>query len=61
MLAKRHEELESKARKEAERALAEAAREAGIVERARKSARRTLEALMRSLGYEDVSIEWRDE
>lgn len=56
LLAKRNENLESDARREAERAIREAALESGIQERAEKGVRRTLEGLTRGLGYEQIEI-----
>lgn len=58
-LARRREDLETRARQEAERSMEAAALEAGILERARTNAGRTVEALARSLGYERVVIEWQ--
>ena len=55
-LADRHENLESRARKEAERTLVESARQAGILNRAGENARRTVEALVHSLGYDKVEV-----
>jgi hypothetical protein len=59
-LAERKENLETRARQEAERALLEAAREAGILARAGENARRNVEALVRSLGYEHVEVQVRE-
>lgn len=56
LLARREEDLESRARAEAERALVDAAREAGILVRARENARRVVEGLVRSLGYTQVEF-----
>ncbi|MCU0685266.1 MAG: DUF4230 domain-containing protein [Polyangiaceae bacterium] len=56
VLAKRNEGLEGRARAEAERALGEAAREAGILRRAEASAVKTVETLVRSLGYDEVEV-----
>ena len=56
LLAERKETLESKARQEAERTLEEAARKGGIVARSNDSVRRTVESLLRSLGFTDVEI-----
>lgn len=56
LLARRQEALEARARAEAERALLEAAKEAGILPRAEESARRAVERLVRSLGYEVVEV-----
>ncbi|HEU4537819.1 MAG TPA: DUF4230 domain-containing protein [Polyangiaceae bacterium] len=58
-LAKRNEGLEGRARAEAEQALREAAREAGILRRAEASAAKTVEAIVRSLGYEEVEVRVR--
>ncbi|RYZ05075.1 MAG: DUF4230 domain-containing protein [Myxococcales bacterium] len=55
-LASRNENLESRARKEAERTLIEAARQAGLLSRAGDNARRTVEALVHSLGYDKVEV-----
>lgn len=55
-LASRNENLESRARKEAERTLVEAARQAGLLSRAGDNARRTVEALVHSLGYDTVEV-----
>ena len=56
VLARRRENLETRARQEAERTLVEAAREAGIVARAEENATRTVEGLVRSLGYDRVEV-----
>ena len=58
-LAERKENLESRARVEAERTLVESARQAGLLSRASDNARRTVEALVRSLGYPDVEVSVR--
>lgn len=58
-LAKRKENLESEARKEAEKSIVEAARESGVLDRAQKNAHRTVESLVRSLGYSDITIDFR--
>jgi hypothetical protein len=55
-LADRHENLESRARKEAERTLIDAAKQAGLLNRASDNARRTVEALVHSLGYDKVEV-----
>ncbi|MCA9601391.1 MAG: DUF4230 domain-containing protein, partial [Myxococcales bacterium] len=60
VLAQRSANLETRARREAERTLREAAIEAGIYDRARASAERSLGSLVRSLGYEDVTVRFRD-
>lgn len=60
LLAVRGDDLESQARREAERTLEASAIEAGILERAGDHAASTVEALVRSLGYDEVAIEVRD-
>jgi len=61
LLAQRHEDLESRARLEAERTLQQTAIDGGILERARTNAERTVAALVRSLGYADVTVASRGE
>jgi hypothetical protein len=56
LLAHRQEALEARARSEAERALLDAAREAGILPRAEENARRAVDRLVRSLGYDSVEV-----
>lgn len=56
VLAKRQEQLETRARQEAERALVKAAQEAGIEKRASENAKRVVEGLVRSLGFEHVTV-----
>ncbi len=58
-LAERRENLESRARKEAERTLIESAQQAGLLKRAAENARRTVEALVHSLGYDKVDVSVR--
>jgi hypothetical protein len=60
VLAERNEQLEGDARRQAEQEMRDAAVSAGILERARASADRTLRALLRSLGYADVEIVFSD-
>lgn len=60
-LAQRSASLETRARREAERTLREAAVEAGIEDRARAGAERSLGSLIRSLGYEDVEVRFRSD
>lgn len=55
-LAQRHEDLETRARQEAERTLEQSAVAGGILERARTNAEQTVSALVRSLGYSDVTV-----
>ena len=59
-LAKRNESLESKARLEAENAMREGALKGGILARARTQAERTVRATLRSLGFEHITIAFRD-
>ncbi len=58
LLARRDENLETRARAEAERTLRAAAVEEGILVRAQKNAARTIAGLVRSLGYRQVRIRW---
>ena len=55
-LARRQEDLETRARQEAERTLEQAALEGGILERARVNAERTVASFVRSLGYTAVTV-----
>ena len=59
VLAQRRENLETRARQEAERTLVEAAREAGIIARAEENATRAVAELVRSLGYVEVDVSVR--
>jgi hypothetical protein len=61
VLASRKEELEGLARQEAESSMKKAAIDGGILERARTSAGRAVEGLVRGLGFTDVTIEWQDQ
>ncbi|HSC88606.1 MAG TPA: DUF4230 domain-containing protein [Polyangiaceae bacterium] len=58
MLATRRENLETKARQEAERTLEKAALDGGILRVAETSVRRTVEGLLRSLGFQEVEVEF---
>lgn len=60
VLAQRHTELETKARVEAERGFQEAASASGILTVAERSVERTVRALVKSLGFESVEIEFRE-
>jgi len=60
VLATRDERLEGEARRAAEEEMRKEAVDAGILERARASADRTLRALLRSLGYDQVELDWAD-
>jgi hypothetical protein len=59
LLAQRGESLETRARQEAERTLVAAAEEGKIVERSNDNVRRTVETLVRSLGYTTVTVSFR--
>jgi uncharacterized protein DUF4230 len=58
-LANRKENLETRARQEAEHSLIEAALEAGLLGRASDNARRAVEGLVRGLGYSQVEVKVR--
>jgi hypothetical protein len=60
VLAKRQEDLETRARREAESTLEQAAIGGGILERAREGAESTVTSLIRSLGYSSVTVRTRD-
>lgn len=55
-LAMRRENLETRARQEAERTLESAALDAGILAKAEDSVGRTVESLVRSLGYREIEV-----
>lgn len=59
VLARRRENLETRARQEAERTLEQAAIEGGVIGRAQRNAERTVETLVRSLGYTKVTVRTR--
>lgn len=56
-LAHRSAELETRARREAERSLRTAALQAGLLDRASTNAIRTVESLVRALGYQHVDVQ----
>ncbi|HVU03510.1 MAG TPA: DUF4230 domain-containing protein, partial [Polyangiaceae bacterium] len=56
LLAERKETLETRARQEAEKTLAKAASDGGIAQRSNDSVRRTVETLLRSLGFSEVEV-----
>jgi hypothetical protein len=56
--ASRNEDLEGKARADAEASMQKAALDQGILERARVSAERELRALLRSLGFEVIELQF---
>ena len=60
LLATRRDDLETRARREAERVLESAALEAGILEKAEASVARTVEGLLRSLGFEEIEVRFDD-
>jgi hypothetical protein len=60
-LARRAETLETRARREAEQTLRDAAITAGILGRARENAARTVKTLVESLGYDQVEVRFREE
>lgn len=60
LFAKRKESLETEARQAAERTLREAAEENGIREKAEQSVARTVRSLVRSLGFERVEVNFRE-
>jgi hypothetical protein len=60
LLAERRDSLETKARQEAEKALLDAAKEEGIIRRSNESVRRTVESVVKSLGYRDVVVKFHD-
>ncbi len=55
-LARRQENLETRARQEAERTLTEAAVQTGILKRAGDNAQHAVEGLLRGLGYERIEV-----
>jgi hypothetical protein len=60
VLAARNEQLEGDARRAAAEQMRKAAIDEGILDRARASADRTLRALLRSLGYDHVELDWAE-
>jgi hypothetical protein len=59
LLAKRKESLETRARQEAERTLKQSAIEANLLQRAEHNVARTIESLVRSLGYREVDVRFK--
>src|SRR5450432_1883863 len=55
-LATRQENLETRARQEAERSLVDAALQAGLLARASENARHAVSGVVRALGYEQVEV-----
>ncbi|HTQ04937.1 MAG TPA: DUF4230 domain-containing protein [Polyangiaceae bacterium] len=60
VLATRKESLETDARRAAEQTLKSAAEDAGIIKRAEESVGRTVQVLVRSLGFQTVRVDFRD-
>jgi hypothetical protein len=59
MLATRREDLEGKARVEAESSMRQAAIDAGVIDHAKTGAEQSVTTLLRGLGFTDVSIDWK--
>ncbi|HMI88496.1 MAG TPA: DUF4230 domain-containing protein [Polyangiaceae bacterium] len=59
LLAERNDQLESKARQEALRAIEEAARHTDVMEKARRQAERQLQQLFEKFGVSRTTIGWR--
>ncbi len=59
-MAKRNEQLEGDARRHAEEQMRKQAVDAGILDRARTSADRTVRALLQSLGCTQIDLDWQD-
>jgi hypothetical protein len=57
LMADRNEEIETRARRVAEDSIRNGALASGILERAQEGARRSLEALLRSLDFQQIEIE----
>lgn len=58
LLAERHESLETRARQAAEDTLRAAAEDAGMLKRAEDSVARTVSSLVRSLGFQNVRVDF---
>jgi hypothetical protein len=59
LLAQRKQNLETRARQEAEKSIVEAAKKSRILPIAEASVKRTVESLVHSLGYPNVSVRFR--
>jgi hypothetical protein len=59
LLAERNEQLESKARQEAVRAIGDAARQGEVMEKARKRAEQQLRQLLEKFGVAKITIGWQ--
>jgi hypothetical protein len=60
LLASRTDTLETRARQEAEHTLRDAALSGGILQKSNDNVKRTVETLVRSLGYTTVTVAFRD-
>lgn len=60
VLARRNEQLEGEARRQAEEQMRKVAVDGGILDRARAGADRTLRSLLRSLGHAPVDLVWAE-
>lgn len=60
LLARRNDQIETRARQIAESSIRQAALDTGILERARTSAAQTLTMLARSLDYDRVDVAWSE-
>jgi hypothetical protein len=58
LLARRNENLESSARKEAVRAIEEAAKDGAVMEKARKQAERQMKDMLEKFGVTKVTVGW---
>jgi hypothetical protein len=56
VLASRHEDLEGRARKEAQRSMEKAARDAGALDKARQGAEASVRALLEAAGFTEVDV-----
>ncbi len=59
-LAERREDLEGKARAQAESTMRSGAIEGGILTRAKDSGERQVRSLLRSLGFESIQVDWSE-
>jgi hypothetical protein len=59
LLAERNEQLESKARQEAVRAIGDAARQKDVMEKARRRAEQQLQQLLEKFGVTHVTVGWQ--
>lgn len=59
LLAQRDQNLETRARQEAEKAIVESAKKSRILPIAEASVKNTVESLVRSLGYKQVTVKFR--